>query len=76
MAKQKKRIKGASALVVDLATAFERVSLPVIFAWATHFGVSRKILRVLCGYIEHQRRVQFEGCATDRSQPSRLSCQG
>ena len=76
MTKQKKKIKGASALVVDLAKAFERVSLPVIFAWATHFGFSRKILRMLCGYFEHQRRVQFEGCAADRSQPSRLSCQG
>ena len=24
-----------------------------------------KILRVLCGYFEHQRRVQFEGCAAE-----------
>ena len=31
-------------------------------AWATHFTFPRKILRVLCGYFEHQRREQFEGC--------------
>ena len=36
--------------------------LPVVRAWATRFSFPRKILRVLCGYFEHQRRVQFEGC--------------
>ena len=41
----------ASALVLDPAKAFERVSLLVVWAWATHF--------------EHQRRVQFEGCAAE-----------
>ena len=51
--------------VLDLAKAFERVSLPVVWAWATYFSFPRKILRVLCGYFEHQRRVQFEGCAAD-----------
>ena len=51
----------AVALVQDLAKAFERVSLPVVWAWATHFSFPRKILRVLCGYFEHPRRVQFEG---------------
>ena len=34
-------------------------------AWATHFLFPSKILRVLCGYIEHQRRVQFEGCVAE-----------
>ena len=53
----KEEDQGALALVLDLA--FERVSLPVM--WATHFSFPRKILRVLCGYFEHQRRVQFEG---------------
>ena len=57
--------RGAVALVPDLAKAFERVSLPVVWAWATHFSFPRKILRVLCGYFEHQRRVQFEGCAAE-----------
>ena len=53
------------ALVLDLAKAFERVSLPVVWAWATYFSFPRKILRVLCGYSEHQRRVQFEGCVSE-----------
>ena len=57
----KEEYQGALALVLDLAKAFERVSLPVVWAWATHFSFPRKILRVLCGYFEHQRRVQFEG---------------
>ena len=43
----------------------ERVSLPVVWAWATHFIFPMKILRVLCGYSEHQRRVQFEGCVAE-----------
>ena len=53
------------ALVPNLAKAFERVSLPVVRAWATHFSFPRMILRVLCGYFEHQRRVQFQGCAAE-----------
>ena len=57
--------QGAVALVLDLAKAFERVSLPVVWAWTTNFCFPRKILRVLCGYFEHQRRVQFEGCAAE-----------
>ena len=52
-----RRRKGAVALVLDLAKAFERVGLPVVFSFP------RKILRVLCGYFEYQRRLQFEGCA-------------
>ena len=56
---------GAVALVLDLAKASERVSLPVVWAWATYFSFARKILRVLCGYFEHQRLVQFEGCAAE-----------
>ena len=46
---------GAVALVLDLAKAFERVSLLVMWAWATHFSFPSKILRVLCRYFEHQR---------------------
>ena len=52
-------------MVLDLAEAFERVRLPVVWAWVTHFSFPRKILRVLCGYFEHQRRVQFEGFAAE-----------
>ena len=36
--------QGALALVLDVAKAFERVSLPVVWAWATHFSFPRKIL--------------------------------
>ena len=60
-----KEDQGAVALVLDLAKAFERVSFPVVWAWATHFSFRRKILRVLCGYFEHQRCVQFGRTAPD-----------
>ena len=52
-------------MVLDLAKVLERVSLPVVRAWATYFSFPRKILRVLRGYFEHQRCVQFEGCAAE-----------
>ena len=39
--------QGTVALVLDLAKAFERVSLFVVWAWATHFSFPRKLLRVL-----------------------------
>ena len=51
--------------VLDLTKAFERVNLPVVWALATHVNVSRKILRVLCGYFEHKRNVQFIGCEAE-----------
>ena len=60
--------RGAVALMLDLAKAFERVSLLVVWAWATHFCFPRKILRVLCGFFEHQGRVQFEGCVAEHLQ--------
>ena len=63
--KAKEEDQGTLALVLDLAKAFERVSLLVVWAWATHFRFPRKILRVLCGYFEHQRRVHIEGCTAE-----------
>ena len=39
--------------------------LLVVWACATHFSFPREILRVLCGYFEHQKRVQFEGCVAE-----------
>ena len=63
--KAKEEDQGAVALVLDLAKAFERVSLLVVWAWATHFSFPRKTLRVLCGYSEHQRREQFERCTAE-----------
>ena len=48
--------QGATTLVLDVAEALERDSLPVVWAWTTHFKFPVKILFVLCGYFEHQRR--------------------
>ena len=47
--KAKEDDQGALASVLDLAKAFERVGLLVVWAWAMHFSFPRKILRVLCG---------------------------
>ena len=57
--------QGTVALILDLAKAIERVSLSVEWAGATHFDFRRKILRVLCGYFVHQRRVQCDGCVAE-----------
>ena len=50
MEEQKQRIE--ELWLWSLAKAFERVSLLVVWAWATHFSFR--------GYFEHQRRVQFQ----------------
>ena len=55
--KAKEGEQGAVALVLDLAKVFGRVSLPVVWVWATHFSFLRKILRVL----STRGGVQFEG---------------
>ena len=39
----KEEDQGAVALVPDLSKAFERVSLLVVWAWATHFTFTRKV---------------------------------
>ena len=49
MKEPKQKVGGAVALLLDLAKAFERVSLQVVWAWARHFSFPRKMLRVLCG---------------------------
>ena len=41
--KAKEGDQGALALVLVLPKAFERVSLPVVWAWATHFSFPREI---------------------------------
>ena len=66
--KAKEEDQAATALVLELAT-LERVSLPVVWAWATHFSFPRKILWALRCYFEHQRRVHFEGCAAEPLRP-------
>ena len=50
--KAKEEYQVAIALVLDLAKAFEWVSLPVVWASATHFSFLRKT----CEYFEQQRR--------------------
>ena len=52
--------QGVITLVLDLTRTIERVSSPVVRAWATHFNLP-KIFCVSCGYFEHQKRVQFNG---------------
>ena len=53
---------GATQQGLDLAMAFAKVSVPVVWSWAVHLHVPKRILRMLCGYFLHQRGVQFEGC--------------
>ena len=60
-----------ATLVLDLAKAFERVSLPVVWAWATHFNIPSSILRVLCGCFKH-RPVQLEGCVAEPLQTAAI----
>ena len=63
--KSKRRRSRSGGVGSGLAKAFKRVSFPVVWAWATHFSFPRKILRVLCGYFERQRREKSEGCAAE-----------
>ena len=41
---QDKKDQGAVALVLDMTKAFERVSVPVVWAWATHFSFPKEDL--------------------------------
>ena len=63
--------RGAVAWVPDLAKAFERVSLPVVWAWATHFSfrgilsteacaIRRMCGRAACDHHCYLARVQVE----------------
>ena len=67
--KAKQDDQGAVALVLDLAQAFERVSLLVVWAWATH---SRKILRC-CAVISSTRgEYSSKGAWRSRFRPSAI----
>ena len=66
MEEQKQRIKGLCPSFWTWRKLSSGSASLVAWAWATHFSFPRKILRVLCGYFEHQRRVQFKGCAAER----------
>ena len=55
----------AITLLLDLTEALKRVSIPVVWAWATHVDFRRKILCVPCMYFEHQWRVHFKSCGAE-----------
>ena len=55
----------AATFVVDLAQAFVRVLLKVVWPWARYFDSPQRILRVLFGCVAHARRVLFENEVTD-----------
>ena len=67
--------QGAVTLGADMAQAFEKAQVKVVWAWAMHCGFPQRILRVLCGYFGHPRGVLFEECVADcrPSQPSFLA---
>ena len=50
---------GAVTFAVDVAKAFQKVQLKVVWASAVHFGFPQRILRVFCGYFEHQRKEYY-----------------
>ena len=52
------------------------VSQKVVWAWATHVNVSGRISQVPCGYLEHRRRVQLEGCVAQPLQTITASLVG
>ena len=70
--------QGAITLVLDISLkAIERVGVPVVWAWATHFKFAPK--EVQCLYFDRQRRMQFEGCVAEPFQtmtPSSLGSDG
>ena len=41
--------KGVVTLVNDIAKAFEKVSLSVVWHWATYFGFPQRASMALCG---------------------------
>ena len=63
---RRKRSESRSIWSFDLAKTFERVSLLVVWASATHFNFPwEDTVRMLFGYLEQKRRVQFEGCVAE-----------
>ena len=64
---QETKTKEQQLRFTDLAKALERVSLPEVWAWATHYCFPRKSTR--CGYSSKDARQSL-------CRPSRPSCQG
>ena len=69
--KAKEGEQGAVALVLDLAKAFERVSLPVVWAWATQ-DISGVVWLLRAPEGEYSLKDVWQS----RSRPSRPSCLG
>ena len=72
-----RRRPGSSSLGLGLAKAFERVSLPVVWAWASHIQFPNKDLAECCAVFMSIRGVcSSKDVWRSRSGPSRPSCQG
>ena len=50
----------ADTLVGDLAKAFKKVQMSVVWHRTMHFGVPQKVLKGFCGYFTHAGTVLFE----------------
>ena len=61
----KRRVSSSGSVGSGSGNVLRACQPPCGLGLATHFSFPRKILRVLCGYFEHQRRVQFEGCVAE-----------
>ena len=67
---------GAVALVLALAKAFERVSLPVVCAWATHFSFQGFFYGCCAGILSISGVCSSKDAWRSRSRPSRPLYQG
>ena len=67
--------QGAVALDLDLAKALERVSLLVVWAWATSPSPGRSCW-CFAGILNTRGGCSLKDVRRSRSRPSRLSCQG
>ena len=68
--------QGAEVVVLDLAKAFERVSLPVVRACATHFNFPRKFCGCYAGTFSTSDAFSLKGVWLSGPRPSRPFSQG
>ena len=67
---------GAVALVLEMTKALERVSLLVVWAWATHFNFQKKILLfAFVGILNTRGECSSKDVWRSPSRLSRPSCQ-
>ena len=62
---------GAIALVLDLADAFEHVSLPIVWAWATHFNFPGRFCGCCASTLSINGECSLRDAWRRRSRPSR-----